>query len=877
MRLISCEIAGFGRISKLNIDFKDGINSWMEENGWGKTTFSVFLKSMFYGMEYSRKKTLSERDHYRPWEAANPYGGSVTFESDRGTYRIERFFGKKDTEDEFRLFDAKTGLLSEDYSSDIGQELFLVDRASFEKSIFIPQNSLSTGMTDSLNAKMGDMASAADDINNFDMAIRRLEDAKRIYTKNSRLDPGRLIAVRQDIRECREAAERIPAVGEALDKQRLVLEEKRELLREKRAQKEILKEQIKKQSIREQELGVYTEKKKTYNNSYKDFVELEKFFGSGDCSRDRLDSMDEVERRLEIDKEHVETLSARIPSDLIDYDRLDSWDAKSQRIFSLRLKGENTSMTEEENSILKELRSYFAVKNPGIEEFENALQDAAKLAQLEGQVEALNEQYRNASIRIELRRENDNDTRGPRGFLYGLLVAMVLAAGSLAFFVLFSGTSGRLFAAVTMIAAVFVIITVIYSLIRGRKERNERIRLAQEALLSIEEQREASIAERDRQREVCRSFLDGFLVSPADSYTQMIGEIQRKKEQFDRLAAREKQLMEDHSEVLEELSAMQLELYTELSGYAGIYGLDLYDEHRDGEVLALLREDLKEYSDYRQAQEEKLQLLDSIKEASLILDKFLEPFDVSDASYKEQLLEVRRNYDHIVALRKRLEGLKKDIVDFESRFNINEDTRSVTELQADEAEIDAAMVDLNEQLVKGTNAQNELSDELERLQENADRLEGLEELEAGYRKRTERIEKAIAYLIKAKESFLARYMGPLRKKMHHYIERVCGDGGDAGIGASDLTLDMDLGIRLDYNGSRKELEYLSSGYQDLLSVCARLALVDILYRDEKPFLILDDPFANLDEAKLAMALKLMESLGSERQIIYFTCHASRMM
>jgi Uncharacterized conserved protein len=95
MRLISCEIAGFGRISKLNIDFKDGVNSWLEENGWGKTTLSVFLKSMFYGMEYSRRKSLSEREHYRPWEAGSPYGGSITFETEGGTYRIERFFWQK--------------------------------------------------------------------------------------------------------------------------------------------------------------------------------------------------------------------------------------------------------------------------------------------------------------------------------------------------------------------------------------------------------------------------------------------------------------------------------------------------------------------------------------------------------------------------------------------------------------------------------------------------------------------------------------------------------------------------------------------------------------------------------------------------------------
>ena len=45
MKLISCYITGFGTIKEWSYDFSDGMNALCQENGWGKTTFSVFLES----------------------------------------------------------------------------------------------------------------------------------------------------------------------------------------------------------------------------------------------------------------------------------------------------------------------------------------------------------------------------------------------------------------------------------------------------------------------------------------------------------------------------------------------------------------------------------------------------------------------------------------------------------------------------------------------------------------------------------------------------------------------------------------------------------------------------------------------------------------
>ena len=153
MRIVSCYIENFGTLREFSYDFAEGLNTIHEMNGWGKTTFAVFIKSMFYGLEYEPRKKVkdNERKRYFPWQGGN-FGGNLTFEVEGRQYKIERFFGKKDKEDTFELYDVATGLKSEAYSSNLGEELFQIDRSSYERSTYIPQSAIDVTMTDSINA-----------------------------------------------------------------------------------------------------------------------------------------------------------------------------------------------------------------------------------------------------------------------------------------------------------------------------------------------------------------------------------------------------------------------------------------------------------------------------------------------------------------------------------------------------------------------------------------------------------------------------------------------------------------------------------------------------------------------------------------------------
>ena len=50
MKLRSCRIDNFGKLSDLHLEFQDGVNLFHEPNAWGKSTLAAFLRVMFTGL-----------------------------------------------------------------------------------------------------------------------------------------------------------------------------------------------------------------------------------------------------------------------------------------------------------------------------------------------------------------------------------------------------------------------------------------------------------------------------------------------------------------------------------------------------------------------------------------------------------------------------------------------------------------------------------------------------------------------------------------------------------------------------------------------------------------------------------------------------------
>lgn len=70
MKLRSCHIDNFGKLSDLHLEFQDGVNLFHEPNAWGKSTLAAFLRVMFYGFDSKRESGLFDKERvvFRPWQ-----------------------------------------------------------------------------------------------------------------------------------------------------------------------------------------------------------------------------------------------------------------------------------------------------------------------------------------------------------------------------------------------------------------------------------------------------------------------------------------------------------------------------------------------------------------------------------------------------------------------------------------------------------------------------------------------------------------------------------------------------------------------------------------------------------------------------------------
>ena len=178
---------------------------------------------------------------------------------------------------------------------------------------------------------------------------------------------------------------------------------------------------------------------------------------------------------------------------------------------------------------------------------------------------------------------------------------------------------------------------------------------------------------------------------------------------------------------------------------------------------------------------------------------------------------------------------------------------------------------LTEALMTLRQSRRELQNQAERIPELSDELERWQERKNADCQKSRILDDAVDFLHQAHENLTTSYLGPIRASFGQYLARMTGDGNEKAVISSDLD------VQLERLGQTRELGYFSAGQTDTVMLCMRLALVDALFPRVKPFVILDDPFVNLDDRRVAEALDLLKDLSKDRQIIYMTCSTSRMI
>ena len=303
MKLVKCHITGFGRLCDFKYNFDPKVNNIFEENGWGKTTFSAFIKAMFYGLKYSPKlkSKFLDREHYNPWNGGI-FGGNLVFKTDKGIFRVERTFGKRDKDDTFKLFDDKTGRESDAYTNNLGEELFGVDEESFEKTVFIGQEDLETKITDKINAMVGDLSQTKGDMDVFERAVAKIGEAKKIYKNSSKKNPGKIDDLQEKIKQLEKSKEEIEPKKEAYSKQQEIVNEDKTKLKELRAEKENLREQIQKCSKAAEKNGIFQTQNELLNKKKETLEKINQFFKDKEIKESDISNAEDLIQKIIVDK-----------------------------------------------------------------------------------------------------------------------------------------------------------------------------------------------------------------------------------------------------------------------------------------------------------------------------------------------------------------------------------------------------------------------------------------------------------------------------------------------------------------------------------------------------------------------------------------------
>ena len=199
----------------------------------------------------------------------------------------------------------------------------------------------------------------------------------------------------------------------------------------------------------------------------------------------------------------------------------------------------------------------------------------------------------------------------------------------------------------------------------------------------------------------------------------------------------------------------------------------------------------------------------------------------------------------------------------------NSSVRSMDSLKAAEKNLSGEIGNLSSRLLKYQQKIRMLQAEADSIPKLRSELKDWEAARDSSIRSAKLADQTIHFLEEAKASLSNRYLGGIQNRFAHYVSVLAKEDRET------VSVSPELEIQADRLGAAREMACFSAGQTDLLLLCMRLALVDTLFPEEKPCLILDDPFVNLDDRHTARALALLKALGKEHQILYLVCNSSR--
>lgn len=316
-----------------------------------------------------------------------------------------------------------------------------------------------------------------------------------------------------------------------------------------------------------------------------------------------------------------------------------------------------------------------------------------------------------------------------------------------------------------------------------------------------------------------------------------------------------------------------LALETEAAAFTGKYIPDMPPL----EAVEIIAENLMAYDTYRKSRTENSSRANNLQAQRTETSGRLKAFFEKYPAYSDQSFEiaVRRIYDdlNIYAAAEGDEAAAKQRIALLPEEEAGEGATAGSAADRDallkkERELSERLTLTDSEIAELSSRISELVPVAGELAWLCEQLDGAKDELLHFKTMHEDITAAGELLTKAREALSGRYMSGVRSAFDRYIKEISGS-------KDRFLLGTDLSVSVSLPDGTRESGYLSTGANDMLDICMRLALADALYGEDKPPLILDDPFVNLDDEKLAASLQMLKRLSSQCQIVYLTCSSSR--
>ena len=845
MKILSCYIANFGCIKNKEYKFNDHLNAFCEDNGKGKSTLAAFIKAMFYGLPKSSNKSF-DREHYIPFDNIEA-SGNILFIYNNKEYKIERTFFKNIKDDDIKIYE--NGKINNDLLPTPGEIIFGLDLESFNRTMFIYSNDLEINSTDNINSKMSHYVE--DSTFDLNEVIDKLDKYKKKLKPSRLADEKGLIAdVTNTINRKNDQLNNLYSIKSNLDNKYKLFNDLNDEINE-------LNDQLSKAaSINEiiNNWNRYDEYHKQIDNEKK---EIEHFKNKYSYNMPNDEELKINENNLN-EMNNINTKKSSIDLTQLEKDKLIKYSSLFKEIPSKDTISEYTSF----------INDYYQKKNYKIEELnqnEIIIYNKYINKNIDDSIfDQLND-FKNEYV--ETKKQFDQtpnyiikktlETKKKKSYLP--LILLIISILIIILGICLGFINNLLF----IISGIGLILLFGTGFIYLKNQINDKQLYINEEIPNLEKE------ELNKKLNLIINKIDtiimqyGFSSSLNESVDVALTLFKNEYDRYKEIKDKYNKIINQKENNQKDINFLEEKIKSFLNQYN-------FQETNYNLALQNLIASINEYQNLKNKKENIDNLINELdnKYSSIKdnLDKFISKYHI-DQDVKSYIDTVRVDKGVLDKNNTNLNNLMNNFNNFVEEKKLYNRPENISKI--DTNTITKQLSEKNELLSRKKDeiANDEL--EIEKIDiynnEIIELKEKLQELKYKYKI----VDETIKSIKEAEETLKHKYIEPMLNKFNQYSSML------GKIINKEINMDSDYNLSVIHNGKEKNYRHLSSGQLSLCALCYRLAIIDNIFKEDKPFIIMDDIFVNLDENNLIKAIELLKKLSNQRQIIYFTCHESR--